>query len=111
MKPRLFLITGSCAVLFSCATTRGVVPRKLRRTAPLADCTKKPMGRSAARLLFAEDDLDPVTRTGPSTLKELDVLRKTIVQVMDNYFDQSRLDPGRMLLTLVDAVVDRPMGC
>jgi len=40
----------------------------------------------------------------------LNLLRKTVVQVHDQYFDSTRIDPTRMLATMLRAIVERSDG-
>jgi hypothetical protein len=53
---------------------------------------------------------DPWLTSGPATLTNLDLMRRTVVQVNDHYFDAARIDPARMLDAMVQTLENRSEG-
>jgi hypothetical protein len=47
---------------------------------------------------------------GPPTLTEIKLMRQTVVQVHDHYFDPRRIDPPRMLAAMIKALANESDG-
>jgi len=60
--------------------------------------------------LWAALESDPWLTSGEPTLTEITWMRRTVVQVNDQYFDSRRIDPSRMLAAMFRALADRSDG-
>jgi Peptidase family S41 len=61
-------------------------------------------------LQFVSLGLDPSLIAGAPTITKLDVFRKTVVLVNDNYYDPERIGPVRMLTAIVNSLADFSNG-
>lgn len=86
-----------------CASRGSVQPRVERRVEQDRSCFEK---RQPTRRGI---DLQGLA-VGPSSLPGLILLRKTVVQVNDHYYEPSRIHPERMLRAIVDAWVAASNG-
>jgi len=107
MRQAQLFALSLCFVQLACASSsRSIKLQRLALKGP--HCSAVPARRYPPQ--FASLGLDSSFASGAPTITQLDMFRKTVVLVNDNYYDPQRIEPARMLAAIVDSLADFSNG-